>query len=67
MLLEMFPGSKIEAFAGECGNMINDGGFGANSGADAEAEKKAAAIAKCRSMDRTKQIDCEADWEMEVY
>jgi|APSaa5957512535_1039671.scaffolds.fasta_scaffold141462_1 hypothetical protein len=49
------------------GNMINDGGFGANSGADAEAEKKAAAIAKCRSMDRTKQIDCEADWEMEVY
>ena len=47
--------------------MINDGGQGANSGADAEAAKKAAAIAKCRSMDMTKQIDCEADWEMEVY
>ena len=28
------------------GNMINDGGHGANSGADAEAAKKAAANAK---------------------
>jgi hypothetical protein len=49
------------------GNMINDGGHGANSGHDAEVDKKAAAIAKCRSMDMTNLIDCEADWEMEVY
>ena len=49
------------------GVMINDGGHGANSGRDAEAEKKAAAIAKCHAMDRTNMIDCEADWEMEAY
>ena len=45
------------------GNMINDGGHGANSAAEAEAEIKAAAIAKCLSGPNSARIDCENDWE----
>ena len=48
------------------GNMINDGGHGANSGHDAEVEKKAAAIAKCLSIPATAGNTeiCEKDWEL---
>jgi hypothetical protein len=49
------------------GNMIKDGGHGANSGAEYDKKKKDDAIAKCRSMDRTKMIDCESDWNFPQY
>ena len=43
-----------------------DGGHGANSAAEAEAEKKAAAIAKCLSIPATAGNTeiCEKDWEL---
>ena len=46
--------------------MINDGGFGANSAADAEkaqAEKKAAAIANCLETSGYDQKYCDEFWE----
>jgi hypothetical protein len=48
------------------GNMINDGGHGANSAAEAEAGKKAAAIAKCLSIPASAGNTelCEKDWEL---
>jgi hypothetical protein len=47
------------------GNMINDGGHGANSAAEAEkaqAEKKAAAIANCLETSGYDQKYCDDNW-----
>jgi len=54
------------------GAMINDGGFGANSGADAEAaqaEKKAAAIAECLSEGSSDErvAYCDENWQSFVH
>ena len=49
------------------GNMINDGGHGANSAAEAEAEKKDAAVKKCMAQAAMQTEEerqwCEKHWE----